>query len=267
MGLRMESAEGRVAYAYDRTRYHPPEVSGKIATAITAPVEERFRDPHFLEIGVGTGRIGLPVLARGFRFTAVDIDPAMLSVFRYKIAGVARKVRLFQGDARDLPFEKGSFHAVISVHLWHYVPDWQRMLSEALRVLVPEGFLFEGWDESVEESEDCRIQETWREILKEMGFELRRGRHRERLAEVERVLRRLGLEPRTELVAEWTEHRTPRQSLEAISERLYSYTRQVPADLFRRSVRELYRWAEDNYEDLDRAYPIKWRFFLRTTER
>ncbi len=263
----MEPAAGRVAFAYDRMRYHPPEVSGRIATAITAPVEARFKDPHFLEIGVGTGRIGVPVLARGYRFTAVDTDPAMLAVFRYKIAGVARKVRLLQADARELPFEKGSFQAVISVHLWHLIPDWQRALLEALRVLEPGGFLFEGWDESLGESEDCRIQERWREILEGMGFALERGRHRARLLEVGRALEKLGLEPEVEAVAEWTEERTPRQSLEAIAERLYSYTRQVPAEFFARSLRELYAWAENHYPDLDRPYPIRWRFVLRRTER
>jgi len=159
----MEPAGGRVAFAYDRTRYHPPEVSGRIASAITEPVERRFKDPHFLELGVGTGRIGLPVLARGYRFTGVDIDPGMLSVFRYKIAGVARKVRIVEADARDLPFPRGSFHGVISVHLWHLLPDWQRALVEALRVLADGGYLFEGWEVSEEESEDCRIQEKWRE--------------------------------------------------------------------------------------------------------
>ncbi len=263
----MEPAAGRVAFAYDRTRYHPPEVSGRIATAITAPVEARFKEPHFLELGVGTGRIGVPVLARGFRFTAVDTDPAMLQVFRYKIAGVARKVRLIEADARALPFERASFHGVISVHLWHLLDDWQRSLLEALRVLAPGGYLFEGWDESVGESEDCRIQKTWAEILRRQGFELVRGRHRERLLTVERALKGLGLVPRTELVAEWTEERTPRQSLEAIAERLYSYTLQVPDDHFFPSVKALLAWAAETYDDLDRPYPIRWRFFLRVTER
>ncbi len=261
----MEPARGRVAFAYDRTRYHPPEVSGRIATAITAPVERRFRDPHFLELGVGTGRIGVPVLARGFRFTAVDNDPAMLEVFRYKIAGVNRKVQVVEADVRELPFEKGRFHAVLSVHLWHLIPDWQRALLEAIRVLAPQGFLFEGWDEGVGESEDWRIQEVWREILKSRGFELKRGRHKARLMEVEKALRKLGLEPETQVAAEWVEERTPRQSLEAIEERLYSFTHQVPEPVFRESVEELYRWARATYADLDQPMPIRWRFMLRTT--
>ncbi|AEB12754.1 class I SAM-dependent methyltransferase [Marinithermus hydrothermalis] len=255
----------RVAYAYDRTRYHPPEVSGKIATAITAPVEKIFRDPHFLEVGVGTGRIAVPIIARGYRFTGVDLSPAMLEVMRYKIAGVARKVRLVEADVRELPFEKGSFHAVISVHVWHQIREWQRALLEVIRILRPGGFLFEGWDECVKDNEDWRIQEKWREILAEMGYTLVRGRHTRRLAEVERALRQLGLEPKTKTIAEWTEERTPRQSLEILSEQLYSFTWEVPEEVFRPSIEALERWMLETYEDLDAPFPIRWRFVLRTT--
>jgi len=255
----------RIAYAYDRTRYHPPEVSGKIATAIVSPVEESFKEPVFLELGVGTGRVGVPIVARGYRFVGVDISPSMLEVMRYKIAGVGRKVKLIEADARELPFERGSFHAVIGVHLWHLLDDWQRALLEAFRVLVPGGYLFEGWDATAAENEDCRIQEKWREILAEMGFELKRGRHTQRLADVKRAMEQLGLQPQEEVVAEWVEERTPRQSMEILEERLYSFTWDIPEELFRRSLDRLWDWVRDVYENLDQPYPIPWQFVIRKT--
>jgi len=256
----------RIAYAYDRTRYHPPEVSGKIATAIVSPVEKSFREPIFLELGVGTGRVGVPIIARGYRFVGVDVSPSMLEVMRHKIAGVGRKVKLIEADARELPFEKGSFHAVIGVHLWHLLDDWQRALLEAFRVLVPGGYLFEGWDIAKEENEDWRIQEKWRAILHELGYELERGRHQQRLAEVRQALEKLGLEPVEEPVAEWTEDRTPRQSMEILEERLYSFTWKIPEDIFRRSLDILWDWVRDTYADLDQAHPISWRFVMRRTQ-
>lgn len=256
----------RIAYAYDRTRYHPPEVSGKIATAIVAPVEESFREPVFLELGVGTGRVGVPIVARGYRFVGVDVSPSMLEVMRYKIAGVGRKVKLIEADARELPFERGSFHAVIGVHIWHLLDDWQRALLEAFRVLAPGGYLFEGWDIAADENEDWRIQEKWREILGELGYELKRGRHQQRLAEVRRALEQLGLEPVEEPVAEWVEERTPRQSMEILEERLYSFTWGIPEDIFRRSLDILWDWVRDTYADLDQAHPIPWRFVIRRTK-
>ncbi|MER3442747.1 MAG: SAM-dependent methyltransferase [Armatimonadota bacterium] len=252
-----------VAHAYDRTRYHPPEVSGRIATAITAPVERVFREPHFLEVGAGTGRIAVPIIARGYRYTALDINSAMLEVLRNKVAGVARKARLVEGDARELPFERESLHAVIVVHFWHLLDDWQVALRESLRVLKPGGFLFEGWDQSEGESEDWRIQQKWAEILARLGYRLERGRHQQRLAEVERALRQSGLDPKAKPVADWIEPRSPRSSLEIIRDRLYSFTQAVPEEVFRPSVAELEQWVMDTYPDPDLEHPTHWKFVVR----
>jgi ubiquinone/menaquinone biosynthesis C-methylase UbiE len=242
----------RVAYAYDRTRYHPPEVSGRIATAIAGPVERYFREPHFLEIGAGTGRIAVPIIARGYRYIALDESPAMLDVLRQKVAGVARKVRLVEGDARDLPFERESIHGVIAVHFWHMLDNWQRALHESMRVLRPGGFLFEGWDQG-------------NEILKSKGYTLKRGRHQARLAEVEALLHKMGLEPKAKTVAEWEEMRSPRMSMEILAERLYSFTWSVPDEIFRASLRDLWEWVCATYPDLDAEYPVRWKFVVRAT--
>lgn len=263
--LIMASHFSRVAFAYDRTRYHPPEVSGRIATALTAPVEKFFRDPLFLEIGAGTGRISVPIIARGYRYLALDENPAMLEVLRQKVAGVARKVRLVEADARELPFERDSLHAVIAVHFWHMMDNWQQALVESLRVLRPGGFLFEGWDQTEGSSEDWNIQQKWREILGVTGYDLVRGRHQARLAEVEKELARHGLEPKTKPVADWTEMRSPRISLEMIAERIYSFTWDVPEEVFRPSVQELSRWVAETYPDPDVEYPINWKFLVRTS--
>jgi SAM-dependent methyltransferase len=146
MGEEMASALLRAAYAYDRLRAYPPEVAGRIATAIGHAVAARGEEPVLLELGVGTGRIALPLIARGYRYLALDCDPAMLEVFQKKAAGVMRKVRLLLADAREIPLPDESVHGVIAVHLWHLLPDWPRALAEALRVLKPSGVLLEGWE-------------------------------------------------------------------------------------------------------------------------
>ncbi len=253
----------RVAYAYDRARAHPPEVSGQVAGAMAGEVSG-VEDPVFLELGVGTGRIALPLIARGYRYLALDTSPAMLDVFRQKVAGVTRKVRILQADARDIPLEDESVDAVVVVHLWHLLEDWPRALAEALRVLRPGGVLLEGWDEA-EASEDFRVQEAWRRFVAEEGVKVERGRHRRRLGQVEAALKELGLAPRTGVVARWTEERSLRQSLENIQERLYSFTWTVPEEVHHRAVVQLWAWAEAEYGDLDRTFPIPWRFVLRVT--
>ena len=132
-------------------------------------------------------------------------------------------------------------------------------------MLRPGGFLYEGWDQSDGESEDCRIQQKWKEILAGRGYTLVRGRHQARLAEVERELIRLGLEPKARTVADWVELRSPRTSLEMLSERIYSFTWEVPEEVFRPSVAELTQWVAATYPDPDVEYPVHWKFVVRSS--
>ena len=251
----MSSALLRVAYAYDRLRAHPPEVAGQIATAMASAVHPKGEEPVFLELGVGTGRIALPLIARGYRYIALDADAAMLEVFRQKIAGVDRKVQVVQADARAIPLPDESVHGVIVVHLWHLVPDWPKVLAEAIRVLKPGGALLEGWDQA-EESPEWTLQER---------CPVERGLHAKRLKEVEEALRCLGLKPRTREVARWREERTPREALEALSERLYSFTQGLPEPVHARVMERLWAWAEAELGDLDRPFPVEKRFLLRVS--
>ncbi|MGQ9510967.1 MAG: SAM-dependent methyltransferase, partial [Thermaceae bacterium] len=148
--------------------------------------------------------------------------------------------------------------------LWHLMEDWPRGLAEALRVLKPGGVLLEGWDEA-EPSEDFRIQEVWRSFVEAEGIRVKRGRHQARLREVEEALRKLGLSPKVRVVAKWREERSLRQSLENLEARLYSFTHPVPQEVHQRAMDRLYAWAESEYGDLDRTFPIQWRFALRST--
>jgi ubiquinone/menaquinone biosynthesis C-methylase UbiE len=217
-----------------------------------------------LELGVGTGRIALPLIARGYRYLALDKDPGMLEVFRQKAAGVMRKVRLIEADARAIPLPDESVHGVIVVHLWHLLPDWPKALAEALRVLKPGGVLLEGWDE-MEAEEERLIQDRWRFLVEAEGVGVVRGLHRKRLEEVEEALKRLGLRPKTKQVVQWREERTLRQALEALEERLYSFTQLVPEEVHERIMPGLWAWAQGEFGDLDRSFTLERSFTLRAT--
>jgi hypothetical protein len=54
-----------------------------------------------LELGIGTGRIALPLAARGLRVDGVDISPAMVDQLRTKPGGDQLAVRI--GDFADVP--------------------------------------------------------------------------------------------------------------------------------------------------------------------
>ena len=54
-----------------------------------------------LELAIGTGRIGLPLAATGFRVDGVDLSPAMVAKLREKPGGAELSVTI--GDFADVP--------------------------------------------------------------------------------------------------------------------------------------------------------------------
>jgi ubiquinone/menaquinone biosynthesis C-methylase UbiE len=95
-----------------------------------------------LEIAVGTGR-NLAFYPADVRLTGLDISPAMLQIARARAEAIPRDLDLRLGDAQALEFPDGSFDTVICTLALCSIPDDRRAVSEARRVLRPEGrFVF-----------------------------------------------------------------------------------------------------------------------------
>jgi SAM-dependent methyltransferase len=119
-----------MAALYDETRTVD---QGCFAAALDFLVA-RFPPAQFgrvLEPGVGTGRIALPLVERGYRVTGVDVSHGMLSLLR----GRSAAIRCQQADATHLPFVNGAFDWVIAVHLFYFIPQWRRAVDEVVRVI------------------------------------------------------------------------------------------------------------------------------------
>ena len=65
-----------------------------------------------LELAVGTGRIALPLAARGIRVDGIDLSPAMVAKLRAKPAGEDLSVTM--GDFADVPVE-GTYRLIFVV--------------------------------------------------------------------------------------------------------------------------------------------------------
>ena len=65
----------RAADFYDKTRALPDEVANKLTEALFAELSNAGAE-SVLEVGVGTGRISRPLMARGIRVHGVDISSA-----------------------------------------------------------------------------------------------------------------------------------------------------------------------------------------------
>jgi SAM-dependent methyltransferase len=125
----------RAAAFYDRTRALPPAL-GAAQTELL--VGELGGTTRCLEIGVGTGRIGLPLAHAGVPMVGIDVSAPMLAQLLVKDA---TSLPVVLADARALPFPHGTFDAVLACHLLHLVEFWTDVVDEAIRVLRPGGRL------------------------------------------------------------------------------------------------------------------------------
>jgi ubiquinone/menaquinone biosynthesis C-methylase UbiE len=134
----------RAAAYYDETRGFPPGED--------IPVADLFRRAgnltpasRVLEVGIGTGRIALPLAAHVRAVLGVDLARPMLERLRAK--RTTEPVYPVQGDALRLPFPDGALDAAVACHVFHLIPNWQGALREVARVLKPAGVLVIGWNE------------------------------------------------------------------------------------------------------------------------
>jgi ubiquinone/menaquinone biosynthesis C-methylase UbiE len=95
-----------------------------------------------LDIGCGTGAL-TRVLAKWPNVSAVvGLDPSPVLLDRARqCAGTHSGLTFEEGDARALPFEASSFDLTLFHTTLCHVPEPERALGEALRVLRPGGWL------------------------------------------------------------------------------------------------------------------------------
>jgi ubiquinone/menaquinone biosynthesis C-methylase UbiE len=245
----------RVADRYDATRIHPAKASAEIAAGLMR-VGGLRSGADVLEIGIGTGRIALPLLASGVNVTGVDIAPRMLEHLATKYsAWQAESAELATGqltvqiaDMTALPYADASFDAVIAVHVLHLVPPWRKALDEALRVLRPDATLLLGQDIAAPNAMNHDIQDRWAQIVRELGADPQRVGART-FAEILGELRRRGLTVTESILASWDHVAVPRQVLDYVESRTWSQTWNIPDDIFAESMRRLRAWVASSYGD------------------
>jgi len=238
----------RAADYYDRTRGYPPGVQERIGRAM---LDAAGATPasRLLELGVGTGRIALPIVRAGYRYTGVDISQAMMERLRAAldtIPGAWERVTLVEGDATALPFDAGSFDAVITVHVYHLVSDRARVAAESARVLARPGVLLNGRDEDIDEGRGDMFA-AWDDILLDLGW-----REQERVVGASRLRmapewKRLGATVDEVVGVEWESAISPAQELEGFSARLWSSLWAVPDTIHATAMARLWTWAEGYY--------------------
>lgn len=250
----------KVAAVYDAQRAHPPEVAEAIGRVV---VGYAGLGTPVLELGIGTGRIAIPVAAEGARLWGLDLSAGMLATAAERAAAAGRRLTLVRGDAQQLPFVDWSFSAVLAVHVLHLLPDWRSALAEIARVVGPGGMLLQGSD--WRDPESC--VGLLRGQLRKAVMELQPGsRPPGAGAALVQALARLGGESdEPVIVASWMRALSPAAVLAGMAARFDAETWALPEELLENALARVRAWAEQQWPDLEQPEAVEHRFLLTVT--
>ena len=269
----------RVAHVYDETRGLPPEVAASIAAGLARVLRKGSPAPRLLEVGIGTGRIAVPLSAEGVRITGIDISPAMLARLREK----SGDIDVMLAEASRPPLRPASFDGALFVHILHLVPDPEATLRATLPLVRRGGVVIEAGDNrwharentsmpaiaslpaslatersSIREQGDAIIAEVVREVA---GIEMNRDTgHVAGWQAFDRVVREAGAEIETVELARWTGRTQGRRMLERLARRDYSSAWQIPDDAIDAVVERVTPRLEELYGGLDREVEFERAF-------
>ncbi len=230
----------RAADYYDSTRGFPPGVEADVA-ALMARVGSLTRSSRVLEIGVGTGRIGLPLARHVRAYYGIDLAVPMMERLRAK--QMDEPVYLAQGDVTRQPYADATFDAVIAVHVFHLIPGWREALSEVARVLRPGAALLHGWNERIASN---MVQTIWQEATNEAREAEGAIPHAERSTF---LLKHGWREAGAGQSLAFVTYRAPQDFLESIRQRRYSSMWKMSDAALQRGLEAVQAYVNDHYDD------------------
>jgi ubiquinone/menaquinone biosynthesis C-methylase UbiE len=233
-----------VAPTFDRHRALPDGAAEAIRAAVLGAVEAA--SPRLLDLGAGTGRIGIPFVAAGDDYVGVDLSFGMLAAFAQR-GDSGRAPRLVQADGEHLPFRDATFDAVMLIQVFGGMRGWRRLLVEARRVLRGAGVLVLGRTLAPPDGLDARMKQRLALLLDEIGAPADRTNTRQ---DAQGWLEQQARGTRL-VAATWTASRTPRGFIER--HRTGARFSALPAPIKEEAMRRLAAWAATAFGSLDAA--------------
>jgi ubiquinone/menaquinone biosynthesis C-methylase UbiE len=239
---------------FDDTAGLAPGVGLAIAQAILELSQCTSADP-ILDVGTGTGAIGLHFSELSIRYLGFDLSLPMLDVFRRKLGPLPQHMLLLQADSeRPWPIRERALAVVFASRVVHHLST-PHFVHEVWRVCRPGGCLLLGRVTRAADSLPSRLQRHKRALLAEHG--LRTGGGGQAIQQLVAACCEHGATPLVSTsVARWTRTTTARQLLATWQRKpqLVSRAQRHSLNPEERTVvvRALTDWARQEFGDLDR---------------
>jgi ubiquinone/menaquinone biosynthesis C-methylase UbiE len=244
----------RVAHVYDETRGLPPDAERDVAEAIVGLLHEVAASPRVLEVGIGSGRIAVPLAERGVRMCGMDISPAMLGILR----GKRTDIDVMLAEASRPPLRAASFDGLIFAHILHLVPDAAATLEATLPLVRPGGLAISAADGgriALRGQAEALIRQA---VLDVAGVDLsERDGHESVRALTERFLRERCSDVRTLVLATWKTTSVGRTMLERLARKDFSSSWRIPDESMPAVLERVTPALEELYGGLDTEHEFQ----------
>ena len=170
----MENYEPGMSFGEGAAEIYDDEPRGDEEAAVSF-LEQLAGQGPALELAIGTGRIALPLAARGIRVDGIDISPAMVAKLREKPGGDQPMVTM--GDFADVPVT-GTYRLIYVVYNTFNnlltQQDQVRCFENVAAHLTDDGsflieagvpnFLYRVFDDQYVHAESIGVDEVWIDV-------------------------------------------------------------------------------------------------------
>ncbi|PIO49085.1 MAG: methyltransferase type 11 [[Chlorobium] sp. 445] len=250
-----------IATSYNKINAIPEKAALQIGKVIAHVVGKHS---SILDIGAGAGRITIPIAVAGCSVTALDCEPKMLEELERQIKEFSLNIKTVVGDATKLPFADQTFDAVFTSNLLHLVPEWEKAIDEAIRVMKFGGVFIQGRDWVAPESCFARLRNKLRENVAALDPNLK-PTAAAGPALFQALEKRGGKNEPEIIAARWTISTSPAQVLAQMEARTFNETWQLEEGLLREALGRTRGWAREQWHSLTREETVEFRFLIYLT--
>jgi SAM-dependent methyltransferase len=242
---------------YDETRGFPPGVEVP-AIDLFVQAGHLTPDSRVLEVGIGTGRIALPLASRVRQIVGIDLSRGMMDRLRAK--RTTEPIRVVEANAMQLPLASDSFDAVVAVHVFHLIEGWREALQEAARVLRPGGMLLAGYNDRSDSDDEHRMWKIWNDVThierpKNVGIQ--RDQYDTFWVDA-------GWTPASDKLSyHFSVENTPERFLNQLERRIWSNTWRMSDEEVARGLKQMRAYFERKGTDLKQPYQRHSNFTVR----